>query len=115
MTLVSTHVVFHGLSSSDAIDHDIREHVAWLGQFYDRIVGCRVRVEVPHRHHRSGRRVRIHVEVTVPDGPSLVVSHEHRYAPVAIREAFDAARRQLQDFAREQRGAVKTRTVQRHI
>ena len=36
------------------------------------------------------------------------IDSEHRYAAVAIGQAFDAARRRLEDFAREQRGAVKT-------
>lgn len=107
MTLIPTQIIFHGLSASAALEDDIRERIAWLEQFYRGIVGCRVRIEVPHRHQRGGRQVQIHVEVTVPGGPPLVVSQAHRYAPVAVREAFNAARRQLQDFAREQRGAVK--------
>jgi hypothetical protein len=32
----------------------------------------------------------------------------HRYARVAIHEAFDAARRQLQDAVRRRRDAMKT-------
>ena len=35
----------------------------------------------------------------------------HRYAHVAIHAAFEVARRQLHDFAREQRGLVKTHLV----
>lgn len=108
MTQIPTQIIFHGLTPAAPLEADIRDHIAWLEQFYRGIVGCRVHVEVPHRHHRSGRQVRIHLDVTVPGGPPVVVSHAHRYAPVAVREAFDAARRQLQDFAREQRGAVKT-------
>ena len=74
------------------------------------------------------------IELTVPGSP-IVVSDEpavhgglkdiegaahhketeiegvHRYAVVAIRQAFDAARRRLEDFAREQRGAVKMHDV----
>lgn len=38
----------------------------------------------------------------------------HRYASVAIHEAFDAARRRLEDFAREQRGTVKAHEVPGH-
>jgi hypothetical protein len=132
MTLIPTQIIFRGIAPSAALEDDIRERIAWLEQFYRGIVGCRVRVEVPHRHRRSGRDVNIHLEVTVPGGPPVVVSHTpslhaslkdvgepehrkdaeiervHRYALVAVRDAFDAARRQLQDFAREQRGAVKT-------
>jgi hypothetical protein len=91
-----------------------------------------VLVEVPHRHRLDGRHVHVRVEVTIPGREPLVVSREpslhaglkdleapaehkhaeiesvHRYADVAVREAFDAARRRLEDAAREQRGDVKT-------
>ena len=38
----------------------------------------------------------------------------HKYAEVAVREAFDAARRRLQDFARQQRADVKTHEAPDH-
>jgi hypothetical protein len=132
MTLIPTQVTFHGLRHSVVLEADVRERVAWLEQFYENIIRCRVRLEVPHRHRHDGRHFHVRVELTVPSGSPIVVSHEpslhgglkhieenahhketeiegvHRYARVAIREAFDAARRRLEDFAREQRGAVKT-------
>jgi len=132
MSLIPTQVTFRGLAHSDELESDVYEHVAWLEQFYPGIVRCRVLVELPHRHRRDGRHFHVGIELTVPDGPQIVVSHQpslhgrlkdveeeahrkdtdverlHRYAAVAIRQAFDAARRRLEDFAREQRGAVKT-------
>jgi cold shock CspA family protein len=138
MTLIPTQVTFRGLAQSDALEADVRERVAWLEQFYGGIVRCRVLVEVPHRHRQDGRHFHVRVEMTVPGGAPIVVSHEpslhgplkdvdesahhkesdiesvHRYARVAVHEAFDAARRRLQDFAREQRGAVKTHEVPAH-
>ena len=138
MTLIPTQVTFRGLSHSDALEADIRECVAWLEQFYAGIVRCRVLVEVPHRHRHGGRHFHVRVEVTVPGAAPIVVSHEpslhgplkdiaeakhmkdsetegvHRYARVAVHEAFDAARRRLQDFARRQRGTTKTHDVPAH-
>lgn len=135
MTLIPTQVTFRGLTHSDDIESDVRERVAWLEQFYAGIVRCRVVVELPHRHRQGGRHVHVRVELTVPGAPPIVASHEpslhgrlkdfeedehhketeiesvHRYAAVAIREAFDAARRRLEDAAREQRGTVKTHEV----
>lgn len=131
MTLIPTQVTFHGLPHSAVLEAEIRERVAWLEQFYGGIVRCRVLVELAHRHRHEGRHFHVRLELTVPAGPPIVVSHEpslhgrlkdveeaehhkqtdvaavHRYAAVAVREAFDAARRQVEDFAREQRGAVK--------
>ncbi|OFW05181.1 MAG: hypothetical protein A3I61_10490 [Acidobacteria bacterium RIFCSPLOWO2_02_FULL_68_18] len=108
----------------------IQARVARLETFYPGIVGCRVLVDVPHRHRGHGRHVGVRIELSLP-GEDVIVGHEptthgvledvqeethhkddeleavHKYAEVAIREAFDAARRRLQDFARRQRGAVK--------
>ena len=135
MTLIPSQITLRGLAHVDALESDIHERIAWLEQFYDGIVRCRVLVEVPHRHHHDGRHFHVRIEVTVPGGVPIVVDHEpslhgglrdvqedahhkdteveaaHRHARVAVREAFDAARRRLEDFAREQRGTIKTHEV----
>jgi cold shock CspA family protein len=138
MTLMPTQITFRGLAPSGALEDEIRERVSWLEQFHQGIVRCRVLVEVPHRHRLDGRHFHVRIETTVPGGPPIVVSHEpslhgrlkdvedeahrkddevasvHRYAAVAVREAFDAARRRLEDVAREQRGMVKSHAVPAH-
>lgn len=138
MTLIPTQVTFHGLPHSDHLESEVRKRVTWLEQFYAGIVRCRVVVELADRHHHDGRHVHVGVELTVPGGPPLVASHErslhrrlkdveeeahhkateidsvHRYAAVAVREAFVVARRKLEDFAREQRGTVKTHELPGH-
>jgi cold shock CspA family protein len=138
MTVIPTQVTFRGLAHSDELEADIRERVDWLDQYYAGIVRCRVLVEVPHRHRHDGRHFHVRVELTVPGGAPIVVSHEpslharlkdvdeeihrkeaeiesaHRYAAVAVREAFDTARRRLEDFSREQRGAVKAHEAPAH-
>ena len=110
MTLIPTQVTFHGLAHSDALEADIHERVTWLEQFYSGIVRCRVRVEMPHRHRRDSRDFQVHIELAVSGGAPIVVSHQPAQgdAHIATHQAFDAVRRRLEDFAREQRGAVKT-------
>jgi len=127
MTLIPAQVTFRGLAHSDELATAVRERIGWLEQFHPGIVRCRVLVEVPHRHRQDGRQFHIRIEVTVPRGVPIVVSHDaslhstlkdveeaehhktadvdavHRYGRVAIHAAFDAARRQLEDVAREQR------------
>jgi cold shock CspA family protein len=98
------------------VDEQVREaalgHVAELEDFHDRITGCQVVVSQPHRHHRSGRLWSIRVEVVVP-GADIVVNrdhpldHAHEDVHVALRDAFLAARRRLEDVARRKRGDVK--------
>lgn len=132
MTLIPTQITFRGLTRSDEIESDINERVRELEQFYADIVRCRVLVEVPHRHRRDGRHFHVRVEITVPGSAPIVVNHEpslygdlrdgqdetlrkeseidnvRRHARVAVHTVFNRARRRLEDFARLQRGAVKT-------
>jgi len=85
----------------------IREKAEKLNTYYDQIMHCRVIVEVPHRHHREGILYNVRIDMTVL-GAELVVKREpNEDLDVAIRDAFDAARRQLEDFARRHRGTVK--------
>lgn len=92
---------------TDAIDTLIREKAGKLETFYDRIMGCRVMLETPHRHQHKGHLYNVRIDMTVP-GAELVVKREpHEDLYVAIRDAFDAARRQLQDITDRQRGDVK--------
>jgi cold shock CspA family protein len=138
MTLIPVQITFRHLRQSSRLENIIRERIAWLEQFYPGIVRGRVTIEVPHRHRHDGRHFHIRIELTVPGGPPIVVSHEptlhgrlkddeqaehhkqteaegaHRLAAVAIHEAFDAARRRLEDFAREQRGTIKAHDVPLH-
>lgn len=112
-------VVFHNLDPSPAVESRIREKAAKLDLYYDQIMSCRVVVEAPHKHHQKGRLYRVQIDVTVPD-EELVVSrdpgqdHAHEDVYVAIRDAFDAMRRQLEDYARRRRGKVKNHEVSPH-
>jgi ribosome-associated translation inhibitor RaiA len=108
-------VSFHNMTATPAMENVIRECAAKLERFYDRLTGCRVVVDVPHRHHQNGNPYQIRIDLTLPGG-EIVVNREPPGQPgnttsrdfgQAVRDAFDAARRQLEDYARRQRGDVK--------
>jgi ribosomal subunit interface protein len=85
----------------------IRDKLDKLERYYDRIVSCRVVLELDARHKQHGKRLTLRIQLKVP-GSEIAVTREHgEDIQVALREAFDAARRQLEDYAREQRGDVK--------
>ncbi len=92
---------------SEAIESHIREKVDKLEQFYDRMTSCRVTLEMPHKHKHQGKLMNVRIDITLPQGEINVNRHANEDAYVAIRDAFDAARRQLEDYARKQRGKVK--------
>jgi ribosome-associated translation inhibitor RaiA len=93
----------------DAVEAEIREKAMGLESYYERLSGCEVTVHAPAiRHHRKGGPFQVDIRLTVP-GRELTVDHQRaEELQQAIRDAFDAARRQLEDYAREQRGSVKT-------
>jgi ribosomal subunit interface protein len=92
---------------TDAIKTEIAERAEKLDKFYDRIMRCKVMVECPKRHLNDGKLYNLRIVIKVP-GAELTVKRElNKDLYVAIRDAFDAARRKLEDFAREQRGVVK--------
>ncbi|MFI5367074.1 MAG: HPF/RaiA family ribosome-associated protein [Candidatus Binatia bacterium] len=105
-------ITFRDMKSSAAVEDRIRQRAAEMDQFYDRIMRCHVVVHAPHRRHHQGKLYHVRIDLTVP-GSELVVNREptehHAYEDVhvAVRDAFDAAERQLADYARRQRGAVK--------
>lgn len=88
-------VTFRDLAHSPALDEKIREKAARLGALCERISRCRVTLERRHRHQRNGREYHVRIDLHVPER-EIVVNHEHdQDIHVALREAFDAAERQL--------------------
>jgi cold shock CspA family protein len=93
---------------SAAMEAEIRERAAKLETFYEGIIGCRVAVAAPITHHRKGGPFKVRIDLTVPGAELVVNRQEEEELSVALREAFDTMRRRLEDYARRQRGAVKT-------
>jgi ribosomal subunit interface protein len=110
---------FRQMASSPAIEARIREKAAELERFSERITGCRVTVEKEHRHHHKGNLFRVRIEIDAP-GKELAVTHTgprdhaHEDVYVAIRDAFNAAVRRLEDHVRERGGNVKVHEVPLH-
>ena len=137
-------ITFRNMTSSASVENQIHEKAEKLASFCDRIMKCRVIVEAPHRHHHKGQAFQIHIDLSVP-GKQIVIKHApkqlaavklaegsvsenemvenheaskqgaHADVYVAIRDAFDAAGRKLQDYVRRQRGAVKKHERATHV
>lgn len=111
-------ITFRNMHPSQAVENAVREKAQKLERFHDRILGCRVMVEAPHRQHHKGNLYHVRVDLTVPDD-ELVVSreapkhHAHEDVYVALRDTFEALLRQLKEYARRRRGEVKRHAVPR--
>lgn len=116
---VPLEITFKDIDPSPTIEAKVREKAKVLERFFDRITSCSVVVEAPHRHSRQGELYNVRINVNTP-GEQLVVTHSgkqdhaHEDVNVAIRDAFAAAVRQLEDHARKVRGDVKTHETPLH-
>lgn len=88
---------FIGMAPSEALDSAARAKAAKLDQFRPDIMACRVTIELADRHRQQGRTLAVRVHVSLP-GQELSVDRVHdEDAYVALRDAFDDMKRQLQD------------------
>ena len=102
-------ITARNLDLPPGIDHLIRQQADKLNAFYGRITGCRILVETLRK--RRGHDNLLHnvrVDLTLPGGELVVDRQPHADLATAVQNAFDAAQRQLEDYAQRQRGAVKT-------
>jgi len=101
-------IAFRHMDPSPALEARIRKLAAGLEKFSTQIIHCHVTIESPHRHQQQGRLFDVALRVTVP-GDEIVIGrvdpadHAHEDVYVALRDAFKAARRQLQDYERQHR------------
>lgn len=111
---VPLQITVRNVPHSRALDAGIREKAAKLEEFDPRITSCRVTVEESNKHHQQGRQFAVHIDLRVPGREIAVTREHHEDVFVALRDAFDAAKRQLEDVVREMRGDVKSHEIPRH-
>ena len=108
-------ITIRDMEHSDALESHIRDKADKLDEFFDRIMSCRVVVEMPHKHQHQGKQFKVRLDIDVP-GSEIVVNRDHAEdVYVALRDAFDAAKRQLEDYARKMRGDVKKHETWRRV
>lgn len=100
-------ITFHNIKNSEAVGKYIQEKVQKLNDIYSDIASCRVVVEMPHKHHSQGNQFAVHIDFGV-SGHQVVVNQEHHEdVYIALRDAFDTAKRQLEDYVQQLRGEIK--------
>ncbi|MES2365829.1 MAG: HPF/RaiA family ribosome-associated protein [Pseudomonadota bacterium] len=101
-------ITIRDMPASAVLEDHIREKAAKLEHFYPALVGCRVVVELPHKHKQHGKLFNVRIDLTVPGSEIVINRDQSEDVYVALRDAFDAANRKLEDYGRRQRGDVKT-------
>lgn len=111
-------ISFRDVAKTPELEDLIREKAAKLEDVCDHISSCRVAIETRQHHQHRGRPYRIRIDITVPPGHEIVVVREpskgdmHSDLAAEIRDAFQAAWRQLRDLKEKQRGDTKTHPQQ---
>ncbi|MBD3265182.1 HPF/RaiA family ribosome-associated protein [bacterium] len=111
-------ISYRDVEKTDDIENLIYTKAAKLDQICDHLTRCDVTLEQPQKHQRSGSPYTVRIEMTVPPGHELVAKREagkgdlHEPLSSVIRDAFDAARRQLQELVERQRKETKSHVDQ---
>jgi putative sigma-54 modulation protein len=106
-------ISFKGLDKSRAIEAKIAEKAAKLEKVFDRMTHCRVVVSAPNKHAHKGKNYAIKIDIGIPDHAPLILTHESTVGhaqedlQIAIRDAFDAAKRRLDEMADKLRDTAK--------
>lgn len=113
-------IAFQNSEPSDAVRSEIEKQAKRLEKFSDRITSCHVTVVVPQTRHRCGDLFKISLRIAMPGHQDVIVTKTHGDAPghehvvVAVKDAFSAAQRQIEDCMREMRGQVKPHEAEDH-
>ena len=112
-------ITFRQMDPSPALEARIRELAAKLDRFSGQIMRCHVIVEPLAHHKHQGSLYDFRIEITLPDEQIAIrhahpADHAHEDPYVALRDAFLAARRKLEDYERKRRGDVKHHTEPAH-
>ena len=126
-------LTFRNVRPSAAVAARVQFEAKKLERLCQRISRCRVIIEAPHRHHRRGETFQVRIDLAVP-GAEIMVRHApsfslaaqsesgrwskhlevgtpHKDMYVAVRDAFSAARRRLEDYVRRAREGAKAHSA----
>lgn len=106
-------VTFQGMEPSPALRHEIERRAAKLERLAKLPLTCDVTVRQQEQRHLQGNRYGVHAHLTAPGitmeaGKTPRADHTHEDPYLAVRDTFDALRRQIAEHIRMRHAAVKT-------
>ncbi len=94
-------IQFQGVDRSEALEAAVRDYAQKLELFAPDIMACRVDID------QQGRAFGARIALTLP-GQELAVNRvQNEDVYIAVRDAFDSMRRQVEDAVQRRRGQVK--------
>jgi cold shock CspA family protein len=110
---IEPHIVITGIEPTDRVRARVEDEIAKLERIHPEITACRVAVSRPQKRHQHGDLYTAHVHLTLSNGREVNANrnppkdHAHEDVYVTIRDAFKAARRQLQSQTQKMRRDIK--------
>lgn len=101
-------ITFLNIQNSESVEQYIQENTQKLKDFFSDIIACYVVVKRPHKHHNQGNQFSVHMNISVPGDDIVINRGHHEDVYIALQNAFDAAKRQLKDYAHRLRNETKT-------
>ena len=113
---VPFNIQFHGMEPSDAVETSAREHVHKLEVFAPDIMTCRVHIDLEQKHKTQGRPYGVRIDLTLPGHELVVNKVQDEDVYVALRDAFDNMKRQLNEVVsvRKRHGQEKPHALELH-
>lgn len=105
--MIPVQITIRDLPGSQALEENIHKKAEKLTQFYQQILSCRVVIESPQKHKHQGKLYSVRLELDVPGKELVVDNNENEDVYIGVRDAFNALKRQLSDYAHKRRGDVK--------
>ena len=112
--MLPVQITTRDLPGSPTLEAHIRSKAEKLKQFHDHMTSCRIVVEFEQKHKHRGKLYNVRIDVTVPGKELVVTKKADEDVYIAIREAFSALTRQLDNFSHKRHGRVKTHSESMH-
>jgi ribosome-associated translation inhibitor RaiA len=114
--IIPLQITFRHMDASPALEARIRALASRLDRFSAHIMRCRVVVEPAAHHQHKGFLYDLRIDITLPDEEIAIrhahpADHAHEDPYVALRDAFRAARRKVEDYERKHRRDVKSHVI----
>jgi cold shock CspA family protein len=110
---IPVEISYREVRKTPYLENLIRSKIKKLERVCDYMTSCRVAVEKPQRTINTGNPHRVRITMRVPPGHELIAERKPGEGDMAdslekiIRDAFDAARKQLEKLVEIQREKVK--------
>jgi ribosome-associated translation inhibitor RaiA len=105
-------IQFHGMEASQAVEAKAREFAAKLDAMAPDLMACRVRIDLEQKHQHQGRPYGVRLDLTLPGHELVVNKVQSEDVYVALRDAFDSMKRQLDEVVRKRRGQEKPHALE---